>query len=138
MGRQATVDEDTVGGEVLALSANPTATPRTLPAQDVGSHDDTVSRSQADYIRPGFADDADELMPEHCPGCRRESWWCAEDVQIRAANPGRLNVQENITRPLEAGRGSLNQFQFADVGEHGRRHRRCCRCHASFLLSSVV
>jgi len=37
-----------------------------------------------------------------------------------------LNVQENITRPTKAWHGSLNKFQFADVGEHCRWHRRCC------------
>jgi hypothetical protein len=88
--------------------------------RDVRSHDDTVSGSQARHICSGFADDADELMPEHRPRCRLEAWWRAEDVQIGAANPGRLNVQENITRPTKAWHGSLNEFQFADVGEHCR------------------
>src|SRR4029450_540207 len=77
-------------------------------------------------------------MPEHRPRCRLEAWWRAEDVQIGAANPRRLNVQENITRPAKAWHGSLNKFQFADAGEHCRWHRRCCSCHATFLLSSEV
>jgi hypothetical protein len=116
------VDEDPVRCPVLALVAEPEAARVALAAPEVGSDGDALSDLDTTHARAHLGRDADELVTENDADVRRVPGRDAEDVQVRAADAARLDLEQDVVVGREGRLGALLHRERAYVREDRGLH----------------